>query len=696
MSSTPGFYAICPGRRYPPGASVEDEGVNFSVFSRHATGAELLLYAAADSTEPFQTIRLDPEVNHTFFSWHVLVVDLPLGTHYSWRMEGPTDPHGNGWRFDPEVELIDPWARAVNHCDWDRSRRQREGVSPHDSPRGVVIAEEYDWGGDIPLEIPPEEMIIYELHVGGFTRDPSSGVDHPGTFRGIVEKIPYLQSLGITHVELMPVMAFDEQDVPEQVWDRGLRNFWGYSTHSFFSPHPGYCVSPADGSHRSEFRDMVKALHRAGFGVILDVVFNHTAEGGAGGPILNFKGFGNETYYMLDQIDKGIYLDFTGCGNTINANHPFVARFILDCLEYWVRFMHVDGFRFDLASALARDEEGRPMHNPPLLWGIELSDVLAHTEIIAEAWDAAGLYQVGTFPGYRWMEWNGRYRDGVRGFVRGDGGLLGEVASRMAGSSDLYQANLRLPINSVNFVTCHDGFTLWDLVSYERKYNAENGEFNRDGTDDHLSWNCGVEGDTDDPEILALRRRQARNLLAILFLSQGIPMLLAGDEVLRTQRGNNNAWCQDNPVGWFDWARLEQNADMFRFVAGLIALRKRHPSLRRRRFLSGQPRNGGRIPDVAWYGPDGGEPDWGAPDCHSLGFTLAAIDEEDHHLHVFLNMAADALSFAIPQIPGRTWHLAVDTARSTPRDIPPPEEQPMITENNLCLAARSVVVLEAR
>jgi glycogen operon protein len=696
MTPKPGRYAVGPGRRHPPGASVEDEGVNFSVFSRHATGAELLLYEHADSPEPFQTVRLDPEVNHTFFSWHVLVVDLPPGSHYTWRMEGPQDPHGNGWRFDPAVELVDPCARAVNTISWDRWRRQREGLSPHDSPRGVVIAEEYDWEGDTPLRIPTEDMIIYELHVGGFTRDPSSGVQHPGTFLGLVEKIPYLKSLGITHVELMPVMAFDEQDVPEQVWELGLRNFWGYSTHSFFSPHPGYCVSPMEGAHRSEFRDMVKALHRAGIGVILDVVFNHTAEGGAGGPILNFKGFGNETYYMLDQIDKGIYLDFTGCGNTVNANHPFVARFILDCLEYWVRSMHVDGFRFDLASALARDEEGRPMHNPPLLWGIELSDVLARTDIIAEAWDAAGLYQVGTFPGYRWMEWNGRYRDSVRSFVRGDKGLIGEVASRIAGSSDLYQANQRLPINSVNFVTCHDGFTLWDLVSYERKRNEANGELNRDGTNDNLSWNCGVEGETDDPEILELRRRQVRNLLAILFLSQGVPMLLAGDEVLRTQLGNNNTWCQDNPIGWFDWTGVERNAGMVRFVSDLVALRKRHPSLRRRRFLSGQARNGARIPDIVWYGQDGEPPDWDSPDCRCLAFTLAAIEEREADLFVAISFADDAQIFAVPEVPGFAWYRVLDTAQPEPGDNASFREPKALMQAEISLVARSLVVLEGR
>ena len=689
-------YRTLPGRRYPPGATVEDDGVNFSVYSRHAIGAELLLYESAASPEPFQVIPLDPEENHTFFSWHVLVVDLPPGTHYTWRMDGPMDPKGHGWRFDPTIELVDPWARAVNMCGWDRWRRQGEGVRPHDSPRAVVLADEYDWNGDTPLPLSSEQMIIYELHVGGFTRHPSSGVRRPGTFAGLVEKIPYLKALGITHVELMPVMAFDEQDVPEGVWEAGLRNFWGYSTLSFFSPHPGYCVTPERGSHRREFRDMVRALHRAGIGVILDVVFNHTCEGNAGGPTLSFKGFGNETFYSLDQFDKGIYLDFTGCGNTVNANHPMVAQFIIDCLEYWVREMHVDGFRFDLASALARGGDGGPLEHPPVLWGIELSDTLAAAKIIAEAWDAAGLYQVGSFPGYRWMEWNGRYRDSLRRFVRGDPGLVPEVATRLSGSSDLYGANLRQPINSINFITCHDGFTLWDLVSYDRKHNGANREGNRDGTNDNHSWNCGVEGESEDKAVLALRRRQAKNLLALLLLSQGIPMLLAGDEVLRGQGGNNNAWCQDNPLGWLDWSLVERNGEMLRFVRGLIALRKRHLSLRRRRFLTGAPRNGSELPDVVWHGSRLGEPCWTNPESRNLAFSLAPARRGEDLLYVAANMEGTARHFELPRHPGWVWHTAVDTGAVSPTDLVVPHDQVPLSQAELVVRSRSLVVLEGR
>jgi isoamylase len=680
-------YPVRPGRRYPPGASINDEGINFSLYSRHATGATLLLYEAGEDA-PFQVIDLDPEVNHTFFSWHVEVVDLPPGTRYAWRLDGPWDPVHHGWRYDPRVELLDPWARALDAGAWDRARRCSDGPRPGDGIRGVVLADAYDWEGDEPLRLPSQNMIIYELHVGGFTRHPSAGVAHPGSFAGVVEKIPHLKRLGITHVELMPVMAFDPQDVPPGTDAAGLRNFWGYSTHGFFAPHPGFCIGEPT-EHRREFRDMVKALHRAGIGVLLDVVFNHTAEGGEGGPAIHFKGLGNETFYMLDPTDRSRYLDFTGCGNTVNANHPFVARYIIDCLEYWVREMHVDGFRFDLASALARGEHGAPLEHPPVLWGIELSDVLAGAKIIAEAWDAAGLYHVGSFPGYRWMEWNGRYRDSLRAAVRGDPGLVAELATRIAGSSDLYARGLRHPINSINFVTCHDGFTLADLVSYNDKHNEANHEGNRDGCEHNLSWNCGVEGDTDDPAILALRRRQAKNLLTLLLISQGIPMLNAGDEFLRSAGGNNNTWCQDNPTGWLDWALADENADMLRFTAGLIALRKRHRSLRRRHFLHDG--------DIRWQALDGGAPGWMDPESRELAFTLRGRNDAEAPLHVLINLSDKARTCVLPPALGDwRWAIAVDTGAPAPRDLIEPDEQRSIGARRWRIGARSVLVLEGK
>jgi Alpha amylase, catalytic domain. len=445
-------------------------------------------------------------------------------------------------------------------------------------------------------------------------------------------------------------MAFDEQDVPRHTADLGLKNYWGYSTHSFFSPHPGYCVTPEQGTHVHEFRDLVKALHQAGMGVIMDVVFNHTAEAGADGPIINFRGIGDDIFYHHDQFDKSILHDYTGCGNTVNANHPLVANFIISCLEYWVREMHVDGFRFDLASALARGEGGEVLQDPPLLWGIELSEQLAKTKLIAEAWDAAGLYQVGSFPGYRWAEWNGRYRDVIRRFVRGDKGLVNELATRLCGSNDLYEHKGRLPINSINFVTCHDGFTLYDLFSYNEKHNYANGEYNQDGCNNNLSFNCGIEGQTEDLSILALRRKQVKNVFAMLLLSHGVPMLLAGDELLNSQHGNNNCYCQDNELSWIDWNMTEQNADMLRFVQLMIALRKRHPSIMRRRFLTGKPVNGRGIAEIQWHGTEIDKPLWGDYDAKVLAFTLAGVEDDEPDLHVAMNMSDQQVSIELPVI----------------------------------------------
>lgn len=690
------YYRTSPGRRYPPGAIPDSGGVNFCVFTRHATAVELLLYEKPDSENPFQVISLDPELNRTFYFWHVYVEGLPSGISYTWRADGPDDIRRSGFRFDRRRELLDPWARAVTDVLWDRPLACLPEADSYPSMRAMVVDDsDYDWEGDRPLRQPPEESVIYELHVGGFTRHPSSGVANPGTFSGLVEKIPYLQELGVTVVELLPVMAFDEQDVPEGARMRGLKNYWGYSTHSFYSPHPGYCVAPLSGTHRKEFRDMVKELHRAGISIVLDVVFNHTAEGGSDGPVINFKGFANRGFYHLDLQDRSRYLDYTGCGNTVNCNHPLVARFIVECLEYWVREFHVDGFRFDLASVLARGEDGRPMYHAPVVWDIEFSDVLAYTSLIAEAWDAGGLYQVGGFPGFRWAEWNGRYRDLIRQYVRGDKGLIGELATRLTGSSDLYESSGRLPINSINFVTCHDGFTLYDLVSYNRKHNMANGEDNRDGCSNNLSWNCGVEGDTDDPAVAALRRKQVKNFMAILLLSHGLPMLLAGDEVLRTQKGNNNCYCQDNELSWFDWRQVEENRDILRFVREMIAFRKRHPCLMRRYFLTGGNTDRSGIPDVTWYGIDLKEPAWDDPEAQVLSYTLAATGPGEEHLHIILNMSEDVIEMKIPVLAGgRKWCVTIDTSRPCPEDIADRDRRKILDNHRLPVQPRSVAVLE--
>ncbi len=693
MSQT---YPTQPGVQYPPGVTIDSKGANFCIFSRYANSVELLLYEHVDSTDPFQVICLRPEVNRTFFFWHVYVEGLLPGIYFTWRVDGPGDTSSTGFRFNPRKQLIDPWARAVTDALWDRRRASDPEDSSPTSMRCVIVDGNYDWEDDRPLKHPLEDSIIYELHVGGFTRHPSSGVSQPGTFAGIIEKIPYLVDLGVTDVELMPVMAFDEQDVPPSAAERGLKNYWGYSTHSFFCPHPGYCIGPNEGTHGREFRDMVKALHRAGIGVILDVVFNHTAEGDSEGPVINFKGLGNEIFYHLDPRDRHNYRDYTGCGNTVNCNHPLVVRFLVECLEYWVREMHVDGFRFDLASVLSRGEDGEPLYHAPVPWNIEFSNVLAHTKLIAEAWDAGGLYQVGDFPGYRWAEWNGRYRDVVRRFVRGDKGLIAEMSTRLSGSSDLYESHGRLPINSINFVTCHDGFTLYDLVSYNEKRNEANGEDNWDGTNDNLSWNCGIEGDTGDPQVLSLREQQAKNFLAILLLSQGVPMMLAGDEALRTQRGNNNGYCQDNELSWFDWRLTEKNKGMLRFVKQMISFRNRHPCLRRKRFLTGTKQNGARLPDVTWHGYELQQPLWHDPNAQLLAYTLLGVGEEEGDLHVILNMGDEPLNMPLPTIPQQSWHRDIDTAYPSPEDVVEPLDQPAVTEETYPVQPRSVVVLESR
>ena len=673
------------GTHFPPGASADAGGVNFSVFSRDAAAAELRLYERADSKGPFQIIALTPEIHRTFFFWHVYVEDLPPGTYYTWRVSG------SGRSLDATTELLDPWARAVSDACWDR-RAVIAGQTTGKSFRAIVSEPDEESAHTLHVRRDPTDMVIYEVHVGGFTSHPSSAVRHPGTFAGLVEKIPYLRELGVTHVELLPVMAFDEQDVPLGAAARGLRNYWGYSTYAFYAPHPRYC---SDAAHAPrEFRDCVRALHDAGIGVLLDVVFNHTSEGGVSGPTINFKALANDIFYHHDSSDLRRYRDFTGCGNTVNCNHPLVTNFILHCLEYWSEGLGVDGFRFDLASVFTRGADGAPLANPPLTWGIELSHTLAKRPVIAEAWDAAGLYQLGAFPGMRWAEWNGRYRDVLRRFVRGEPGLVGEVATRLAGSHDMYRQ--RSPWHSINFVTCHDGFTLYDLVSCNYKHNEANGEDNRDGSNDNLSWNCGVEGETDDRAVLALRRRQAKNLMAILFLSQGVPMILAGDEVLRGQRGNNNAYSQDNELSWFDWRLIEVNRDMLRFTRELIALRKRHLSLRRRSFLTGRPAPGATLPDIAWHSERLGVPPWHDGNARLLAFTLAGSSAQEKALHVILNMWWEPRTVAVPALRGCVWQRAIDTALAPPHDITPPEQQDVSAGDTYVMQPRSVVVLEAR
>jgi isoamylase len=684
-----------PGRPMPLGATVDDEGVNFSLFSEDALAVELLLFDAHDDARPIVTVPLDPAVNRSFHFWHVYVRHLGPGFHYAYRVHGPNTPGG---RFDHEKVLLDPYARGNTDALWKPVDACLPGDNIATSMRSVIVdGRGYDWEGDEPLRRPMNETIIYEMHVRGFTKSPTSGVANPGTFAGVIDKIPYLQSLGVTAVELLPVFAFDELEVRgiNKLDGSPLHNFWGYDPYLHFAPQPSYCIAPEQGEQIREFRDMVKALHKAGIEVILDVVFNHTSEGNHMGPTISFKGLANDAYYILHPTDPQYYMDYSGCGNTVNANHPVVAKFILDCLHYWVEEMHVDGFRFDEGSILHRGADGGPMDFPPVVWGIELSEQLANTKVIAEPWDAGGLYDVGRFPGARWSEWNGRFRDDVRRLVRGDAGLNSTIATRIAGSADIYQGKSRGPMNSVNFITAHDGFTLYDLVSYNQKHNDANGEDNRDGMDDNISWNCGVEGETDDQGIRDFRKRQIKNFAAVLFLSQGTPMFVAGDEIGRTQRGNNNAYCQDNEISWFDWRLVEENADLFRFHRELIAFRRSQTNLQRRSFLSGVKNRRG-LPDIQWHGLELNAPDWDSPWSRVLAYTLAAEDDwfsPEADLHVMLNMDDQQHDFAVPRLNDRGWTVLADTGKPAPHDIYAAGERPLFDDDRYLVDGRSIVIL---
>jgi glycogen operon protein len=559
--------------------------------------------------------------------------------------------------------LIDPYARANTHALWSREAACGKKDTIGQSMRSVVVdLNGFDWEGDKQPNISKQHSIIYELHVGGFTKDPSSQVTHPGTFLGLIDKIPYLQDLGVTAVELMPVTEFDETEVLGEGPDgKPLKNYWGYAPVGFFSLHPKYCVSGNFREQIDEFRTMVREFHKAGIEVILDMVFNHTSEGDERGPTVSFRGLDNAVYYHLNFQDKSRYVDFSGCGNSLNCNHPIVSKLIRESLEYWVKEMHVDGFRLDEGSVLSRNQDGKPERYPRVLWEIELSEALADTKLFSEAWDALGLYEIGSFPGYRWSEWNGKFRDAVRRFVRGDNGMVGEMASRMAGSADLYQAGQEKPINSLNFVTCHDGFTLYDLVSYNRKHNEMNGEENRDGISENYSWNCGEEGETDKREVLRLRKRQVKNLLTILLLSQGVPMMLAGDEVMRTQRGNNNPYCQDNRLSWFDWDLVEKHREIWEFTQQLLAFRKKHGVLRRKSYFSGMKNSRG-LADVEWHGCNIYHPGWDDPLCKILAVTYGAMDEQEADVFVAMNMEDNSLEVELPAVQGREWREVLQTS----------------------------------
>lgn len=676
---------ILPGTAFPLGATLENGGVNFSVFSRSATGVEVLFFNDKNDEVAARIIKLDPVINRTANYWHVFVPGITAGQIYGYHVSGPDLPE-QGLRFDPEKLLLDPYGLSVAVPDaYQRRHAVGKGDNTAFAMKSVVVdLTEYDWEGDLPLNKPSSQTIIYEMHVRGFTNNPNSGVsdDKRGTYAGLIEKIPYLKALGITAVELLPVFQFDPQDAPE-----GRINYWGYSPVSFFAPHHQYSSRKDPAGSVSEFRDMVKALHRAGIEVILDVVYNHTAEGGEGGPTICFRGFENGAYYILDS-NKRSYANYSGVGNTLNTNEPECRRLIIDSLHYWVKEMHVDGFRFDLSSILTRDSKGVPLLHPPVVWDIDSDPVLAGTKLIAEAWDAAGLYQVGSFVGDKWKEWNGQFRDDIRRFLRGDTGMINVAVNRMLGSPDIYGSENREAEQSVNFVTCHDGFTLYDLVSYNKKYNEANGEENRDGNDCNFSWNCGAEGETDDPAIQNLRLRQMKNFFAVNILSLGVPMLSMGDEVGRSQRGNNNAYCQDNVVSWFDWTQVNKNADLLRFARTLINRRsERDLKAEQRRTSLMQLINDAQFEfhGVQLHSPDLSE------SSHSIA-VLARSYNETFVLYWILNAYWKPLTFELPHFPNG-WRRWMDTSLQSPEDITDWKNPPPVDGDYYYVDGRSMALL---
>jgi glycogen operon protein len=687
----------------PMGTHESEGGVNFAFFSGHASRVRLELFDQPEDATAARVIDLDPARNRTGDVWHVWVEGIRPGQFYAYRVDGPYQPR-EGHRFNFNKLLLDPFAKAISPLpDWDFSpARGYDPSAPEPDlvcskvddtgamPKCVFTNEHFHWHDDRPLKHPWSKTVIYETHVRGFTVHPNSGMEHPGTYRGLMEKIPYLKELGVTAVELMPVYEFNECRAPGGINPQigePLGNYWGYDPVAFFAPKASYSSAGGLGQQNLEFKEMVQALHRAGIEVILDVVFNHTAEGNELGPTLCFRGIDNAIFYMLAS-DKRYYKNYAGTGNTINANHPVVRDYILGALRYWVVEMHVDGFRFDLASILGRDGTGNLLSNPPLIEQIVEDPILSGTKLIAEAWDAAGAYEVGSFSQGGWAEWNGRYRDDVRRFWRGDDGMLGSFASRLCGSADIYAKSGKCPGCSVNFITCHDGFTLNDLVSYRNKHNEANGESNRDGTNENLSENYGVEGVTDNGRIESIRKRQIKNFLLSLLISRGVPMLSGGDEFRRTQGGNNNAYCQDNETSWYDWRYLEQHQEIHRFTLKMIAFRRAHPILSKEQFYTDA--------EIHWFGPQGGLPNWADP--KEKQFACLIHEDEQSALCLMFNANAEAADFDLPPVlPGTRWHLAVDTSLEAPKDLFAAGEEPLWEDpRTYHLSPRSSAILLAR
>ena len=694
--------SVRSGAPLPLGAHHRGNGANFAIFSRNATRITLELFEHPEDTIPVRTIKLDSAHNRSGDVWHTWIKDVRPGQLYAYRVEGPYQPQ-KGQRFNSNKRLLDPYATAITMLEnWDFAPAL--GYDPNSSqrdlscskiddagavPLSIFTQDHFTWDESRRLSVPWSETIIYEVHVRGFSIHPSSKVSHPGTYRGMIEKIPYLKSLGVTVVELMPVQEFNENEMRKvnPLTGEKLKNYWGYDPVSFFAPKASYCSSGKLGHQKLEFKEMVREFHRAGIELILDVVFNHTAEGNELGPTLCFRGLDNSIFYMLEDNQR-YYRDDTGTGNTVNANHPVVRDFILDALRYWTVEMHVDGFRFDLASVLGRDEHGNLLSNAPILERIAEDPILRDVKLIAEAWDAAGAYQVGSFSEKRWAEWNGHYRDDVRRFWRGDPGMQGIFASRICGSSDIYQGSGKGPESSINFITCHDGFTLNDLVSFNHKHNQANGDSNRDGMDENYSYNYGTEGPTADPGIEQIRIQQIKNFLLTLFISRGVPMLLGGDEFRRTQDGNNNAYCQDNETSWYIWDFLYDHQDIYRFTRKMIEFRKSHPVLSRETFYT--------MEVIQWFNQQGNSPDWFDPQEKWLACRIN--DPQDQELFLIFNPDSAAHKFNIPDPKrGGNWRLAADTSRPSPEDIfNVGEEIPLETQDTYQVKARSSAILIAQ
>lgn len=701
----------------PFGANITAEGVNFSLFTRNGTAVTIEIFEREYDDVPYFSYTMDNKLNKTGDVWHVELKGLKAGALYLYRVAGPFAPE-KGHRFNPNLYLLDPYAKALTNTSVFKNL-PHDYVTPVDNtdivlgkkhgakgfPKCVVVDDEFDWQGDKPLNYAQQDSIIYETHVKGFTASQTSKVKFPGTYKGFIEKIPYLKELGVTSVELLPIQEFDEYEnanVNPRTGGR-LTNYWGYSTIAFFAPKASYAYDKTPGGAVREFKEFVREMHKAGLEVILDIAFNHTAEGNERGLTLNFRGLDNSIYYILVEDDLRLYKNYSGCGNTVNCNHPVVRTFIIDCLRYWVCQMHVDGFRFDLGSILGRDRYGNLMENPPVLELIAEDPVLRNTKIIAEAWDAGGAYQVGVFPGGRWSEWNDRFRDDIRKFWRGDDFLANAVATRLSGSSDLYCKDGRKPFHSVNFITSHDGFTMNDLVSYNGKHNEENGENNRDGSDYNYSFNYGYEGPTSNKKIEKLRVRQIKNKMLCLLISQGTPMLLGGDEFRRSQNGNNNAYCQDNELSWFDWTLCDKNVEVLRFIRRLIEFRKNHAAFRRPEFFEGVDHSNDSWPDIQWFDSEGQTPNWSKSNhffAYLLDGSRAEIysDKDDNDFFIMINGGKTDITVKLPKLPeNKKWYRAIDTSVESPADIfADGYEELLINQNVYIMQYRASCVLLAK